>query len=111
MASTQRIVHSPKSHNFGSVIYDAARDQYYEEEPYRNIEVVDRIGSGDAYIAGALYGLLSSGGDCMKAVQYGNATSALKNTIPGDLPTSDLGEVNTIIREHNQTGPQSEMSR
>ena len=54
VASTQRIVHSPKRHTFGSVIYDAARDEYYEEEPYRDIEVVDRIGSGDAYISGAL---------------------------------------------------------
>ena len=111
VASTQRIVHSPKSHTFGSVIYDAARGEYYEEEPYHNIDVVDRIGSGDAYIAGALYGLLSSGGACMKAVQYGNATAALKNTIPGDLPTSDLSEVDTVIREHNEKGPQSEMSR
>ena len=51
VASTQRIVHSPKLHTFGSVIYDAGKDQYYEEEPYRNIEVVDRIGSGDAYIS------------------------------------------------------------
>lgn len=111
VAATRRVVHSPKSHTFGSVIYDAARDTCYEEEPYRNIEVIDRIGSGDAYIAGALYGLLSSGGDCMKAVQYGNAASAVKNTIPGDLPASDLEEIDTIIKEHNQTGPQSEMSR
>ncbi|MEG0689117.1 MAG: sugar kinase, partial [Hungatella sp.] len=49
--------------------------------------------------------------DCQKAVQYGNAAAAVKNTIPGDLPTSDWGEINTIIQEHNQTGPQSEMSR
>ena len=64
---------------------------YYEEEPYRDIEVVDRVGSGDAYISGALYGLLSSGGDCAKAVSYGNATSAVKNTIPGDLAIIKLG--------------------
>ena len=112
VASTQRIVHSPKLHTFGSVIYDAGKDQYYEEEPYRNIEVVDRIGSGDAYISGALYGLLSSGGDCAKAVAYGNATAAVKNTIPGDLPSSNLDEIETIIRAHNQTsGYQSEMAR
>ena len=73
--------------------------------------MVDRIGSGDAYISGALYGLLTSGGDCMKAVCFGNATSAVKNTIPGDLPTSDLGEIETIIKAHNQKGPQSEMAR
>ena len=111
VASTQRIVHSPKRHTFGSVIYDAARDTFYEEEPYRDIEVVDRIGSGDAYISGALYGLLSSGGDCQKAVAFGNATAAVKNTIPGDLPSSNLDEIETIIKAHNQTGPQSEMAR
>ena len=61
VASTQRIVHSPKRHTFGSVMYDAVKGAFYEEEPYRDIEVVDRIGSGDAYISGALYGIISSG--------------------------------------------------
>ena len=111
IASTQRIVHSPKRHTFGSVMYDAKKDMYYEEEPYRDIEVVDRIGSGDAYISGALYGLLTNNFDCSKAIQYGNATSAVKNTIPGDLPSSDLEEIETIIKAHNQKGPQSEMAR
>ena len=111
VASTQRIVHSPKSHTFGSIIYDARKDIYYEEEPYRDIDVVDRIGSGDAYISGALYGLLTSNFDCEKAVRYGNATIPVKNTIPGDLPSSDLEEIETIIKAHNQTGFQSEMAR
>lgn len=111
VASTQRIVHSPKRHTFGSVIYDAKSGNYYEEEPYRDIEVVDRVGSGDAYISGALYGLLSNDFDCKKAVQFGNATSAVKNTIPGDLPSSNLEEIETIIKAHNQKGPQLEMAR
>ncbi len=111
VASTQRVVHSPKRHSFGSVIYDAGKNRYYEEEPYQDIEVVDRIGSGDAYISGALYGLLTSDFDCAKAVRYGNAASAVKNTIPGDLPSSDLEELETIIRAHSQKGPQSEMAR
>lgn len=111
VASTQRIVHSPKRHTFGSVMYDAKKDMYYEEEPYRDIEVVDRIGSGDAYISGALYGLLANNFDCAQAIRYGNATSAVKNTIPGDLPSSNLEEIDTIIKAHNQKGPQSEMAR
>lgn len=111
VASTQRVVHSPKRHTFGSIIYHGAKNEYYEEEPYRDIEVVDRIGSGDAYIAGALYGLLTSGGDCASAVRYGNASSAVKNTIPGDLPSSNLDEIETIIKAHNHTGSQNEMSR
>ena len=42
VAATQRIVHSPKSHTFGSVIYEKKTDSYYEEKPYEKIEVVDR---------------------------------------------------------------------
>lgn len=110
VASTQRIVHSPKRHTFGSIIYDAKKDTFYEEEPYRNIEVIDRIGSGDAYIAGALYGILKYK-DCRRAVEYGNATGAVKNTIPGDLPSSDLEEIERIIADHKQGGKTLEMDR
>lgn len=111
VASTQRIVHSPKVHTFGSIIYDARSDKYYEEEPYHNIEVVDRIGSGDAYVSGVLYGLLSDYENCQRALEIGNATSAVKNTIPGDLPSSDLNEIENVIRGHKAVGPQLEMNR
>ena len=111
VASTQRVVHSPKVHTFGSVIYNAKKDKFYEEEPYHNIEVVDRIGSGDAYISGALYGLLAYDFDCQKALEYGNATSAVKNTIPGDLPSCGLKEIDRIIKNHKETGLQLEMDR
>ena len=111
VASTQRVVHSPKIHSFGSIIYDARTDKYYEEEPYRNIEVIDRIGSGDAYVSGVLYGLLCDYGNCQRALEIGNATSAVKNTIPGDLPTSDLKEIENVIKAHKSTGAQLEMNR
>lgn len=111
VASTQRIVHSPKVHTFGSVIYDAKQDCFYEEEPYHRIDVVDRIGSGDAYVGGVLYGLLAHHGDCRRAMEYGNACSAIKNTIPGDMPSSDIIEVERIIREHKNHGHQFEMDR
>ena len=111
VASTQRVVHSPKRHTFGSIIYSAREDTYYEEPPYADIEVVDRIGSGDAYISGVLYGLLSGEGDYQRALRYGNATSALKNTIPGDLLSTDLKEIDGIIREHQSVGRVAEMDR
>jgi len=111
VASTQRIVHSPKRHTFGSIIYSAKEDAWYEEAPYADIEVVDRIGSGDAYISGVLYGLLTDGQDYQRALEYGNAVSALKNTIPGDLISTDLKEIEGIIREHKSTGRVAEMDR
>ena len=111
VAATQRIVHSPKSHTFGSVIYEKKTDSYYEEKPYEKIEVVDRIGSGDAYISGALYGLLTSENDTRKALQYGNAVSALKNTVPGDLPSMTLCEVEEMIKTHQEGDNGLEMKR
>jgi 2-dehydro-3-deoxygluconokinase len=110
VATTQRTVHSPKIHDFGSVIYKADTDEYFTEEPYRSIEVVDRLGSGDAYVSGVLYGLLSGAG-CRKALAYGNASSSVKNTIPGDLPSLNLPELESIIKDHETSGPQREMSR
>lgn len=111
VASTQRTVHSPKVHSFTSVIYNAKEDKFYEEEAYKNIEVVDRIGSGDAYCSGVLYGLLSSDMDCNRAVQFGNASSAAKNTIPGDMPSLNRDEITDIIEDHGNTGYHSEMKR
>ena len=111
VAATQRIVHSPKRHSFGSVIYDAKKQTFVEEEMYKDIEVVDRIGSGDAYISGALYGLLTSDNDTQKAMQYGNAVSALKNTVPGDLPSMNLAEVEEMIQTHQEGDNGLEMKR
>lgn len=71
---------------------------------------LDRIGSGDAYIAGALYGILKYN-DCKKALEYGNASSAVKNTIPGDMYSSDLKELEKIIADHRESDSKSEMDR
>ena len=110
IASTQRTVISPTRHNFGSVVYDVAEDLHYAEEPYREIEVVDRIGSGDAYVAGALYGILRYH-DIEHAAQFGDAMSAIKNTIPGDMTVCDLHDVERVIIAHLSTGPKNEMVR
>ncbi len=110
VATTQRTVISPKQHTFGSILYCRKDDAFFTEPPYENIDVVDRIGSGDAYVAGVLFGLLQYG-DPQRALEFGDATSSVKNTIPGDLPSSDFDEVTSIIRSHHSTGPQSELNR
>ena len=111
VAATQRIVHSPKSHTFGSVIYEKKTDSYYEEKPYEKIEVVDRIGSGDAYISGFLYGLLKENGNCQAALEYGNAASAMKNTVSGDMLCTDPQEMQQTIEMHHNIGQDFEMKR
>ncbi len=106
--TTRRGVVSPTRHNFGSIIYFDGK--FYEEPQYENIEVVDRIGSGDAYVAGALFGILNYN-DVQKALEFGNAMSAVKNTIYGDMPASSLEEIESIIASHKSSGNESEMNR
>ena len=108
IATTRREVVSPTKHNFGSRIY--YNGKFYEEEQYKNIEVIDRVGSGDAYVAGVLYGILS-GGNIEEAMSYGNALSAIKNTVSGDMSISSIDEVNSVIKSHRATGHQDEMVR
>lgn len=108
VATTRREVVSPMRHNFGSKIYFDGK--FYEEQPYMGIEVIDRIGSGDAYIAGVLFGLVKYG-DVMRALEIGNALSAVKNTIVGDMPASSIEEIEGVIRSHKSTGRQDEMVR
>ena len=110
VCTTQRTVKSPKKHDFTSTIYSSADDKFYSEKPYTDIDVIDRIGSGDAYVSGVLFGYLKYN-DPLTALQFGNATSSVKNTIPGDLPASDFREIKGIIKNHNASGIVSELNR
>ncbi len=110
IASSMREVISPKVHSFTSLVYSKKEDKFYTEDQYKDIDVVDRIGSGDAYCAGVLFGILKYN-DPKKAMEFGNATCATKNTIYGDLPLSDFNEISSVIKSHQTKGKQSEMNR
>ncbi|MBQ4516146.1 MAG: sugar kinase [Clostridia bacterium] len=107
--STMREATSPTRHTFTSLAYDCKDKSFSSEEAYRDIEVVDRIGSGDAYVAGALFGLLKFGKND-DAVRFGNAMAALKNTIPGDMTACDYNDIVRVIDAHTK-GQASEMVR
>lgn len=110
IASTQREVISPKKHNFSSKVYQKGTDTFYTEKPYKNIDVVDRIGSGDAYLSGSLYGLLEYN-TVEKFVQYGNAMSVVKNTTMGDMAVVDYRLIESVIADHNDSSGGSELNR
>jgi 2-dehydro-3-deoxygluconokinase len=67
------------------------RDRKYE------VEIVDRVGAGDSFTAGFLYGWIKEK-DVQKGVQYGNAFAALKHTLPGDFNWSTLEEVEAQLK-------------
>jgi 2-dehydro-3-deoxygluconokinase len=66
------------------------RDRSYE------VEIVDRLGSGDSFAAGFLTGWLE-GGDAERGLRYGNAFAALKQTFPGDFNWATREEVEALL--------------
>jgi 2-dehydro-3-deoxygluconokinase len=100
IASTKRNVINQSNHQFSSILYNSSNHLFYKtKEPY-DIEVVDRVGSGDAFIAGVLYGILKHSFDLDIAQAYGDAFAALKCTVPGDILISNQEEIEAIIKKH-----------
>lgn len=67
------------------------KDRKYE------VEIVDRIGAGDSFTAGFLYGFLKLN-DVEKGLRYGNAFASLKHSMPGDFNWSNLEEVENQLK-------------
>ncbi len=70
--------------------------KFYEDVKYE-LEIVDRIGGGDSFSAGFIYGALVKK-SYAAAVRYGNAFSALKHTHPGDFNWATLDEVESLLK-------------
>ncbi len=79
--------------NWTAIAY--ADGKIYSDRTY-TVEIVDRVGAGDSFTAGFIYGYLT--GDAQKGVKYGNALAALKHTMPGDFNWSTLEEVEAQIK-------------
>ena len=69
---------------------------YIETNELEITQVVDRIGTGDAYAAGLIYGLLHY--DAEKALNFANAACALKHTILGDVNLVSVAEITEVMQ-------------
>jgi 2-dehydro-3-deoxygluconokinase len=64
---------------------------------WRSVEVVDRLGGGDAFAGGFLAGYVRDRDDLARAVALGGAAQALKHTMPGDLLTATAAEIEANV--------------
>ncbi|MGA2852997.1 MAG: sugar kinase [Verrucomicrobiota bacterium] len=71
--------------------------KFYESRKYPDLEILDRVGGGDSFASGFIYGLMTAG-DPQKAVDYGAAHGALAMTTPGDTSMADLKEVEKLMK-------------
>lgn len=70
--------------------------KFYQSKHYELNPIVDRVGGGDSFAAGLIYGIMHYK-DGQKAIEFAVAASALKHTIPGDLNHVSLKEVETLM--------------
>ena len=84
------------SHNtWGGVLYDGKA--LLQSRRYDITNIVDRVGGGDSFMAGLLYGLLTYSTD-QEALDFAAAASALKHTVPGDYNRVTVPEVEALAK-------------
>lgn len=94
IATTLRRVRSASSNDWGALCW---ADGVCHEAIHRSdLEIFDRVGGGDSFASGLIYGLLS-GHDAKAAIEYGAAHGALAMTTPGDTSMASLAEVEKLV--------------
>lgn len=94
VATTLREVHSTNRHSWAAVLWIDGK-RYVS--PTCELDVVDRIGGGDGFAAGLIYGLIN-GRPHEEALRLGWAHGALLTTFPGDVTMAKLPEVEALAK-------------
>jgi 2-dehydro-3-deoxygluconokinase len=94
IATTLRDVHTANINDWGAICYSDG--EFFQSEMRKNVEIYDRVGGGDSFASGLLYGFMQFG-DSQLAVEYGAAHGALAMTTPGDTSMAVLAEVEKLV--------------
>lgn len=93
-ATTLRVVKTASVNDWGAICW--ADGNFYESRHFPDLEILDRVGGGDSFASGLIYGFLTYG-DPDKAVNFGAAHGALAMTTPGDTSMVALEDVEKIV--------------
>ncbi len=94
VATTLRTVKTATVNDWSALCW--ADGEIYKASDYKGLEILDRVGGGDSFASGLVYGLMTTG-DPEKAVNYGAAHGALAMTTPGDTTMASCAEVEAIM--------------
>lgn len=84
------------NHNtWSGVLWDGKK--LYQAPEYDITHIVDRVGGGDSFMGGLIYGLITFPGDDQRALNFAVAASCLKHTINGDFNLTTVKEVETLM--------------
>jgi len=93
-ATTLRSVKTATINDWGAVVWHDG--SFHQSRDYRDLEIYDRVGGGDSFASGLIYGFLSAN-DAALAVEYGAAHGALAMTTPGDTSMVTAQEVEKVM--------------
>ncbi len=94
VATTLRTVKTATTNDWGAICY--AANEFHLAPLRENLEILDRVGGGDSFASGLIYGLMTTQNP-QTAVNYGAAHGALAMTTPGDTSMATLKEVEKIL--------------
>ena len=94
VATTLRTVRTATINDWRALCW--ANGEIYMSQAYDGLEIMDRVGGGDSFASGLVYGLMTTG-DPQRAVDYGAAHGALAMTTPGDTSMASLAEVEAVM--------------
>ncbi len=94
IATTLRTVKTATVNDWKAICL--ADDTIYSSAEYPNLEILDRVGGGDSFASGLIYGLMTTANP-EKAVNYGAAHGALAMTTPGDTSMASVKEVEALM--------------
>lgn len=95
VATTLRRAITATRNDWGAICYEDG--SFYQSRQYESLEILDRVGGGDSFASGLIYGFLSGQG-AQWAVDCGAAHGALAMTTPGDTTMVTLKEVTQVMR-------------
>jgi 2-dehydro-3-deoxygluconokinase len=95
VATTLRNAKTATVNDWGAVCY--AGGELYQSQTRENLEIFDRVGGGDSFASGLIYGFLTGRGP-QWAVECGAAHGALAMTTPGDTTMATLSEVERVMK-------------
>ncbi|MDR2870288.1 MAG: sugar kinase [Deferribacteraceae bacterium] len=95
VATTLREVHTASDNDWGAVL--CYEGKFYESVNREHLGIMDRVGGGDSFASGLIYGFLK-GMDPQLCVEFGAAHGALAMTTPGDTSMASLKEVEKLVK-------------
>ena len=95
IATTLRTVKSASINDWSAILYSDG--EIYKARQYDGLEIYDRVGGGDSFASGLVYGIIS-GMEPQDCVDYGAAHGALAMTTPGDTTMASKKEVEALVK-------------